>query len=90
MRYYERLDDAELTERFNKGEDDAFAEIYRRHWFTLYKIALTYTSSHQESEEILQTLFEKLWKKRGNVIIKNLKAFNGALRFTCIGKKIQF
>ncbi len=75
MRDYEHLEDAELTDRFNKGEDDAFAEIYKRHWFTLYKIAYKYTSSREESEEMLQILFEKSWKNRGNITIKNPGAF---------------
>ena len=75
MRYYEHFDDAELTERFNRGEDEAFAEIYSRHWFILYKVALKYTASHEESEEMVQTLFEKLWKKRGSLAVNNLGPF---------------
>ncbi len=60
-----------------REEDDvgAFEELYKRYWFKLYSWAFTNTSSRQESEEMVQTVFERLWKNRHETKIKNLGAY---------------
>ncbi|HVG13879.1 MAG TPA: sigma-70 family RNA polymerase sigma factor [Chitinophagaceae bacterium] len=75
MKFYESLEDGELADRFSKGDEKAFAEIYSRHWLSLYKIALKYTSSAVESEEMVQVLFEKIWKNREKINMTNSGAY---------------
>lgn len=59
------------------GNDDAaaFEEIYKRYWYSLYAIAFKQTSSKQDSEELVQTVFERIWKNRHTVKIKNIGAY---------------
>jgi RNA polymerase sigma-70 factor (ECF subfamily) len=69
---YDSFDDNSLLHAFKQGEAGAFEEIYRRYWFKLYCIAYKQTSSQHESEEMVQTLFERIWKNRETAVIKSL------------------
>jgi len=58
-----------------RGDVKAFEEIYKRFWFKLYNWAYAQTSSRQESEEMVQVVFERLWKNRQTSHINNLGAY---------------
>lgn len=49
-----------LLRRSAKGDEDAFAELYRRHQASLYRFALRMTGSPWAAEEIVQEIFMTL------------------------------
>ena len=49
-----------LLRRSAKGDEDAFAEIYRRHQAPLYRFALRMTGSPWAAEEVVQDIFMTL------------------------------
>lgn len=75
MHNYRSLDDAGLLTSFKNGDKTAYEEIYKRYWFRLYSIALKQTDSKQEAEELVQTIFERIWKNRDQVVINNIGAY---------------
>lgn len=73
--YAFRTDD-ELVAAFQSEADiPAFEEIYKRYWFKLYNVALGKTTSQPEAEELIQTIFERLWANREKAVIKNIGAY---------------
>ena len=55
----EERDDV-LLRRAAKGDEDAFAELYRRHQGALYRYALRMTGSAWSAEEVVQEVFMTL------------------------------
>lgn len=53
----------------------AFEALYKKYWYQLYCVAYKYTNSGPDSEELVQNLFEKLWRNRANLQVKNWGAF---------------
>lgn len=49
--------DVELVRRFNAGDDDAFAEIVRRHRARMFSIAFSFLRNHADAEEVAQDTF---------------------------------
>lgn len=64
--------DALLLELLRKGSVDAFEEIFKKYWHSLYLRARTKTMSHDEAEEIVQSIFSVLWEKRATILITHL------------------
>lgn len=75
MNAYRSLDDACLLISFKQGDVAAFEEIYTRYWFRLYSVAFRQTDSKQEAEEMVQTVFERIWKNRDHIVINNIGAY---------------
>lgn len=76
MEFYDSLDEPVLVEALQLRSDiKAFEEIYKRFWFKLYNWAYAQTSSRQEAEEMVQVVFERLWKNRQTSHINNLSAY---------------
>jgi RNA polymerase sigma-70 factor (family 1) len=69
------LDTDELVQRFQLGETRAFEEIYDRYWAKLYNLAYTQIGTREEAEDLIHNLFESLWKKRGELAIRNLTTY---------------
>jgi RNA polymerase sigma-70 factor (ECF subfamily) len=53
----------------------AFEALYRKYWYQLYCVAFKYTSSAPDAEELVQNLFEKIWRNRAALQVKNWGAF---------------
>lgn len=53
----------------------AFEQLYRTYWYRLYGVAYRHTASSQDAEELVQALFEKIWKNRADLRVKNWGAF---------------
>ncbi|HMI63025.1 MAG TPA: sigma-70 family RNA polymerase sigma factor [Puia sp.] len=76
MKQYELYDEAQLLFAFQAQDDvKAFEEIYKRSWLRLYSWAYTNTSSRQEAEEMVQVVFERLWKNRRKTKIRDMGAY---------------
>jgi RNA polymerase sigma-70 factor (ECF subfamily) len=54
--------DIELIERLQKGDVEAFDQIYEKYSGKLYAFGLKYLKSTAEAEELVQSVFLKLWE----------------------------
>lgn len=61
--------DCELVSRLNNDDTGAFDLIYSKYSVNLYRFAYKYLRSKEESEELVQAVFMKIWEIR-----KTLKA----------------
>jgi len=59
------LNDDELYALFSKGNEEAFAFLYKRYWKRLLVKARTKVSSDMEAEEIVQSVLLDLWRSGG-------------------------
>src|SRR5690606_28021649 len=59
-----RYSDDILIARVKEGNKEAFNEIYRRYWAILYRHAKRMTKSDDESQDVVQDVFESLWRNR--------------------------
>jgi len=64
--------DVQLLDGLRKGKVEAFEEIFRKYWHSLYLKARSKTMSHDEAEEIVQSIFSTLWEKRTTILITHL------------------
>jgi len=55
-------DDIELVARLQKGDVEAFDQIYEKYSGKLYAFGLKYLRSTDEAEELVQSVFLKLWE----------------------------
>ncbi len=53
----------------------AFEALYKEHWYQLYCVAYKYTHSALDSEELVQGTFQKIWRNRASLQVKNWGAF---------------
>jgi len=60
-------EDNELVERLQKGDVEAFDQIYEKYSIHLYSFGLKYLRSKDESEELVQSVFLKLWENYKNL-----------------------
>ena len=59
--------DFELVTRLQKDDIKAFDLLYAKYAVNLYRFALKYLKSKEESEELVQSVFMKLWEMRRSV-----------------------
>jgi RNA polymerase sigma-70 factor (family 1) len=55
-------EDKELVERLQKGDVEAFDLIYEKYSKPLYLFSLKYLRSKDEAEELVQSVFLKIWE----------------------------
>lgn len=55
-------DDIELVEKLQKGNIEAFDLLYEKYSGKLYSFGLKYLKSTDEAEELVQSVFLKLWE----------------------------
>jgi RNA polymerase sigma-70 factor (family 1) len=72
---YDTLDNEQLVTCFQSGDMKAFEAIYDRYWLKLYTLAYTQIGTKEEAEDLIHNLFENLWKKRGELSIRNLTTY---------------
>ena len=65
----------EMLRGLRSGKEAAFEQIFKTHWHQLYCSAYYKVQSHQEAEEIVQSIFSTLWEKRESLLITNLAAY---------------
>jgi RNA polymerase sigma factor (sigma-70 family) len=83
---YSTLPDEMLGRLLYTGDEKAYEAIYRRHWRSLYSLAVWKTSNPIAAEEMVQDLFLTLWENRGNTLIEKPEPYlKGALRYNVIG-----
>ena len=60
--------DYELVKRLQKGDVEAFDLIYERYSGKLYLFCMKYLRSHEESEELIQSVFLKIWENHKGLL----------------------
>lgn len=68
-------DKEQLVQRFQEGDLKAFEEIYDRYWLKLYSLAYAQIGTREEAEDLIHNLFESFWKKRNELVIRNLTTY---------------
>ena len=81
---YTALNDKQLLDLLQKGNEFALAEIYGRYWSKLYLQAYNVIRDRQMAEDIVQEVIVQLWIKRSGTEIACLKAY----LYTCIRYQI--
>ncbi len=56
--------ESELVSRLQNGDIDAFDELFSKYGNRLFAFALSYLKSKEESEELVQDVFLKVWENR--------------------------
>lgn len=64
-----------IWDRFLKGDETAFIEIYDRYWYKLFLSSYRRTRSKAAAEELVQELFLKLWNKRDSLQICRMENY---------------
>jgi len=72
---YGNITDLELIERLNHGDQDAFDEIYGRHWKDLYAAAFFIVKDQDAAMDLCQDIFVWLWQSRGTLNMHNIHAY---------------
>lgn len=72
---YHLLSDELLVRLMRVDDADAFNEIYKRYWKSLFQSARYKVKSDETAEELLQNLFLNLWEKRATLQIETLGAY---------------
>jgi RNA polymerase sigma-70 factor (family 1) len=65
----------EDLDNLRKGNEEAFQRIFKKYWYTLYRSAFNKVQSHEEAEEIVQSIFYTLWEKRETLFINNISNY---------------
>ncbi len=60
-------EDSKLIENLRKGDVDAFNMVYKKYAQRLYAFSLKYLQSVEEAEELVQSVFLKLWENQENL-----------------------
>lgn len=70
------IDEKYLIEGIHSGDKQIFEEVYRDYYIPLCYYCLRYVETLEDSEEIVQDLFVKIWEKRTEIEINtSLKAY---------------
>lgn len=60
-------DDIELVDRLQRGDIEAFDLIYAKYSGKLYAFSFKYLRSTEEAEELVQSIFLKIWENYKNL-----------------------
>ncbi|MGV8096859.1 MAG: RNA polymerase sigma-70 factor [Mangrovibacterium sp.] len=76
MRIASEIDDQKLSRLLGEGSKEAFHLLYLRYGLKIRKFARSYLKQEQDSEELVQDVFLKLWDKKEMLNSSgNLRAF---------------
>lgn len=67
--------DLELLEAIRRDDEEAFAELFKRHWKKVHDMAYPRVRSEEVTAEIVQDLFVALWDKRASHSISHLPSY---------------
>lgn len=74
---YRDVSDLELCFLIQGGDEEAFSELFRRHYNALYQYGMNFYSGEAFIKDCIQTLFLRLWRKREHYLkdIQSPKAY---------------
>ena len=71
------MDEKETIVQLKDGNHEAFARIYDTYWSQVYNFSRLYITSIEDSKEVVQQVFVKVWEARA--LIKENENFKGFL-----------
>ncbi len=87
MNGYLLYDTKLLLELLSKGDEPAFAELYRRYWKKLFTIAYNRIKEVESAEDIVHDVFAGLWANREKLHIDLLENYLAtATKYAVLGK----
>lgn len=73
----------DLVNDLQKGDKQAFTEIYNLYWEKLLAVGYFFTKDKQAAEDIVHDVMISLWERRNEIEIKSLSAYLGtAVKFS--------
>ena len=73
----EIMDEKALVLQLKEGDEKAFTTLYKLYWAKVYNFSRLYLTSTEEAEEVVQSVFVKVWEAR--MFIKENENFKGFL-----------
>ncbi|RQO69458.1 RNA polymerase subunit sigma-70 [Pedobacter sp. KBW06] len=70
MRVNNSYTDKELCELLKCNDESAFSAIYDRYWAKVYRNAMRILGCESDAEDVVQELFESIWKRRATMEIQ--------------------
>lgn len=70
-----KVDDTTLVESLRSGNPRAIEEIYDRYWKQLLAVAYGIVKDKDDAQEIVQSVFIRLWDRRQKLKITNLSGY---------------
>lgn len=70
MKDYGQCSDSKLVNFLRSGDNFAFLEIYERYNGLLFAYAFRKLHNKQESQDVVQDVFVKLWEQRQNFVLR--------------------
>ena len=67
--------DPMLVELLVQGNRQAFETIYRKYWWPLFNSVYKRIKDRHKTEDLIQEVFYKLWRRKEQLQIGNLEAF---------------
>ena len=90
MKYNTLEDEIQLVKSLSKGNILAFNTLFRKYSGRLYRFAYGYLKSEEESEELVQEVFTKIWEKRKELKTElSFKSYLFTIAFNIIKKHFR-
>jgi len=87
---FNHLTDQELLQRVFLNDEQAFNELFERHWSKVYAVSLRYLKDEEIAKEITHDIFLNIWNKRNKLPINSFKSYViAASSYHSIRKKQQ-
>ncbi|HTE28604.1 RNA polymerase sigma factor [Flavitalea sp.] len=67
--------DEELFLQIKNGSDNAFGELYQKHWNRAFADACKRIRNRDQAKDIVQDIFLNIWLRRESLVIDNFPAY---------------
>jgi len=61
---HKKISDAELVHLIKSGEKEAYRDLFEKYAPKIYQFSLSYLKNEEDSKELVQEVFIKVWEKR--------------------------
>ncbi len=90
MDEHKAVDNEAVLPRAKMGDEAALKVIYDRHFSPVFRIALRYTGSVEDAEEITQETFAKAFRHLGKVWSRDTESLGPWIGRICVHNSISF
>lgn len=90
MDEHNTVDNEAILPRAKMGDEAALKVIYDRHFSPVFRIALRYTGSVEDAEEITQETFAKAFRHLGRVWCRDTESLGPWIERICVHNSISF
>jgi RNA polymerase sigma-70 factor (ECF subfamily) len=90
MEEHKTVENEAVLPRAKMGDEAALKVIYDRHFSPVFRTALRYTGSVEDSEEIAQETFVKVFRNLGRVWSRDTESLGPWIGRICVNNSISF